>query len=249
MMGKPRVAFFDFASCEGCQLQVYNLEEDLLKVLDAVEVVTWREAMKGNSDDYDIAFVEGSILRQSDELRLRQIRRNAKILVALGACATIGGINNIKNFQEQEAVRKFVYGNKALDYETYPARPLKAVVPVDFEIHGCPITRKEFTTVLKALLLGKKPEIPNYPVCVECKMAQNICVFEKGKTCMGPVTRAGCEACCVTEGSICWGCRGLVDDPNIHAQVEVLAKYGLSVEDILRKFQLYADFSVTKDEQ
>lgn len=248
-MGKPRVAFFDFASCEGCQLQVYNLEEDLLKVLDAVEVVTWREAMKGNSDDYDIAFVEGSILRQSDELRLRQIRRNAKILVALGACATIGGINNIKNFQEQEAVRKFVYGNKALDYETYPARPLKAVVPVDFEIHGCPITRKEFTTVLKALLLGKKPEIPNYPVCVECKMAQNICVFEKGKTCMGPVTRAGCEACCVTEGSICWGCRGLVDDPNIHAQVEVLAKYGLSVEDILRKFQLYADFSVTKDEQ
>jgi len=248
-MGKPRVAFFDFASCEGCQLQVYNLEEDLLKVLDAVEVVAWREAMKGHSDDYDIAFVEGSILRQSDELRLRQIRRNAKILVALGACATIGGINNIKNFQEQEAVRQFVYGNKALDYETYPARPLKAVVPVDFEIHGCPITRKEFTTVLKALLLGKKPEIPNYPVCVECKMAQNICVFEKGMTCMGPVTRAGCEACCVTEGSICWGCRGLVDDPNIHAQVEVLAKYGLSVEDILRKFQLYADFSVIKDEQ
>ncbi len=247
-MGKPRVAFFDFASCEGCQLQVYNLEEDLLKVLDAVEVVAWREAMKGHSDDYDIAFVEGSILRQSDELRLRQIRSNAKILVALGACATIGGINNIKNFQDQEEVRTFVYGNKALDYETYPARPLKAVVPVDFEIHGCPITRKEFTTVLKALLLGKKPEIPNYPVCVECKMAQNICVFEKGKTCMGPVTRAGCEACCVTEGSICWGCRGLVDDPNIHAQVEVLAKYGLSVEDILRKFQLYADFSVTKDE-
>lgn len=248
-MGKPRVAFFDFACCEGCQLQVYNLEEDLLKVLDAVEVVSWREAMKGHSDDYDIAFVEGSILRPSDELRLRQIRRNAKILVALGACATIGGINNIKNFQEQEEVRKFVYGNKALDYETYPARPLKAVVPVDFEIHGCPITRKEFTTVLKALLLGKKPEIPNYPVCVECKMAENICVFEKGKTCMGPVTRAGCEACCVTEGSICWGCRGLVDDPNIHAQVEVLAKYGLSVEDILRKFQLYADFSVIKDEQ
>ena len=248
-MGKPRVAFFDFACCEGCQLQVYNLEEDLLKVLDAVEVVSWREAMKGHSDDYDIAFVEGSILRPSDELRLRQIRRNAKILVALGACATIGGINNIKNFQEQEEVRKFVYGNKALDYETYPARPLKAVVPVDFEIHGCPITRKEFTTVLKALLLGKKPEIPNYPVCVECKMAENICVFEKGKTCMGPVTRAGCEACCVAEGSICWGCRGLVDDPNIYSQVEVLAKYGLSVEDILRKFQLYADFSVIKDEQ
>jgi sulfhydrogenase subunit delta len=248
-MGKPRVAIFDFACCEGCQLQIYNLEEDLLKILDAMEVVTWREAMKGHSDDYDIAIVEGSILRRSEEDRLREIRRNAKVLIALGACATIGGINNIKNFQDQVEVRRFVYGDRALDYETYKARPLKAVVPVDFEIHQCPINRKEFVRVVTAILMGKKPEIPNYPVCVECKMAENICVFEKGKSCMGPVTRAGCEACCVTEGSICWGCRGLVDEPNIHAQVEVLANYGLMVEDILRKFHLYADSSGLTNEQ
>ena len=167
-MGKPRVAFFDFASCEGCQLQVYNLEEELLKIVDAVEVVSWREAMTGNSDGYDIAIIEGFILRRSDEARLREIRKNAKILVALGACATLGGINNIKNFQDQEDVRRYVYGDRALDYETYRARSLKAVVPVDFEIHGCPITRKEFSKVLTSLLLGKRPEIPNYPVCVEC---------------------------------------------------------------------------------
>ena len=248
-MGKPRVAFFDFACCEGCQLQVYNLEEDLLKVLEAVEVVGWREAMKGHSDEYDIAFVEGSITRRSDEVRLKEIRRHAQVLIALGACATIGGINSIKNFQDPEGVGRFVYGTKAQDYETYPARPLKAVVPVDFEIHGCPITRKEFAAVVKALLLGKRPESPNYPVCVECKMAENICVFEKGKTCMGPVTRAGCEACCVTEGSVCWGCRGLVDDPNIDSQIEILAGYGLAVGDILRNFRLYSDFSGLKDEQ
>ena len=242
-MEKPRIAFFDFASCEGCQLQVINLEEDLLQVVGAVEVVSFREAMKGHSDDYDIAFVEGSITRKSDEERLNGIRRCAKVLVALGSCAALGGINCLKNYHDQEYVRKLVYGDKALLYETYPARPLKAVVPVDFEIPGCPINRNEFAMVVKAFLLGKKPEIPNFPVCVECKMAENICVFEKGMTCMGPVTRAGCGACCVTEGSFCWGCRGLVDDPNADSQREVLATHGLSVRDVLGKFRLYTGFS------
>jgi len=242
-MEKPRVAFFDFASCEGCQLQVVNLEEDLLQVVQAADVVSFREAMKGHSDDYDIAFVEGSITRRSDEARLKEIRKNAKVLVALGACATLGGINMLKNFQEQDGVRRFVYGERAADYETYPARPLKAVVPVDLEIHGCPINRKEFAMVVKSLLMGKRPEIPNYPVCVECKMAENICVFQIGMTCMGPVTRAGCGACCVTEGSFCWGCRGLVDNPNADSEREVLAKYGLSVGDILKKFRLYTGYS------
>ena len=242
-MEKPKVAFFDFASCEGCQLQIINLEEDLLKVLEAVDVVTFREAMKEQSDDYDIAFVEGSITRKSDEERLNRIRGNAKVLIALGSCATLGGINCLKNFHEQEYVKKLVYGDKASSYETYPSRPLKAVVPVDFEIHGCPINRDEFAMVVKALLLGKKPEIPNFPVCMECKMAENICVFERGMTCMGPVTRAGCGACCVTEGSFCWGCRGLVDDPNADSQRDVLATHGLSVQDILGKFRLYTGFS------
>jgi len=242
-LDKPRVAFFDFASCEVCQLQVINLEEDLLQVVGAVEVVSFREAMKGHSDDYDIAFVEGSITRDSDEERLNGIRRSAKVLVALGSCAALGGINCLKNFHDQEYVKKLVYGDKALLYETYPARPLKAVVPVDFEIPGCPINRNEFAMVVKAFLLGKKPEIPNFPVCVECKMAENICVFEKGMTCMGPVTRAGCGACCVTEGSVCWGCRGLVDDPNADSQRDVLATHGLSVQDVLGKFRLYTGFS------
>lgn len=242
-MTKPRVAFFDFASCEGCQLQVVNMEEDLLQVLGAVDVVSFREAMKEHSDDYDIAFVEGSITRRLDEARLKGIRANAKVLVTLGSCATLGGINCIKNFHPEEYVRKFVYGDKAHQYETYPARPLKAVVPVDFEIPGCPINRKEFAMVVKALLLGKKPDVPNYPVCVECKMAGNICGFELGMTCMGPVTRAGCGACCVTEGGICWGCRGLVDDPNVDSQREILAKHGLSVQDLLSKFRLYTGFS------
>jgi coenzyme F420-reducing hydrogenase gamma subunit len=242
-MGKPKVAFFDFAGCEGDQLQIVNLEEDLLKVVEAVDVVSFREAVTGHSDDYDIAFVEGSITRRSDEARLKEIRKQAKVLVALGSCASLGGVNLLKNFQEPENVRKFVYGDKAYQYETYPARPLKAVVPVDIDIHGCPINRQEFVKVFKALLLGKKPDIPSYPVCVECKAAENICVFELEMTCLGPVTRAGCGACCVSEGSFCWGCRGLIDNPNADSEREVLAKYGLGLQDILNKFRLYTGFS------
>jgi len=242
-MEKPRVAFFDFASCEGCQLQIINLEEDLLKVLGAVNLVSFREATKDHSNDYDIAFVEGSITRRSDESRLKDIRKNAKILIALGSCAALGGINCLKNFQPLEYVRKFVYGEKAFQYETYPARPLKAVVPVDFEIPGCPINRQEFATLVKDLLLGKKPGLPNYPVCMECKMAENICVFNKGMTCMGPVTRAGCGACCVVEGSFCWGCRGLVNDPNVDSEREILAEHGLNVQDVMGKFRLYSGFT------
>lgn len=236
---KPRIAFFDFAGCEGDQLQVVNLEEQLLDLLEQVEVVSFREAMKEHSDEYDIAFVEGSITRESDEARLKEIRENATTLVAIGACATIGGINALKNLQDIEDVKRYVYGDDAKHFESYPTRPLDAVVKVDAYVHGCPIDREEFLQVVKALLLGKKPEIPNHPVCVECKAAENVCVFEKGQFCMGPVTRAGCKAACVTQGSICWGCRGFVDNPNTDAEKEILEKYGLNLRDVVNKFRLY----------
>jgi sulfhydrogenase subunit delta len=240
---KPKVAFFDFAGCEGDQLQVVNLEEQLLDLLGQVEVVSFREAMTEHSDEYDIAFVEGSITRPSDEARLKQIRENAKLLVAIGACATIGGINALKNSQDLEEVKRYVYGKDAKHFDTYATRPVDAVVKVDAYVHGCPIDRREFLEVVKALLMGRKPELPNYPVCVECKKAENVCVFEKGQFCMGPVTRAGCGAACVTQGSICWGCRGFVDDPNTDAAKEVLEKYGLNLKDVMNKFRLYTGCS------
>ena len=240
---KPRVAFFDFAGCEGDQLQIINLEEKILDVVSAVEIVSFREVMKEHSDDYDIAFVEGSITRGSDEERLKNIRSNAKILVALGTCACIGGVNSLKNtFPSLDEVKKAVYGDKADYFDTYPARGIDKVVPVDYYIHGCPIDKEEFLRVLKALLLGVKPYMPNYPVCVECKKNGNICVFEKGGFCLGPVTRAGCNSRCVNEGSHCWGCRGLVNDPNIKAEKEVLSKYGLTLNDILSRFKVYDDY-------
>lgn len=236
---KPKVAFFDFTGCEGCQLEVLNFEQELLDLLAAVDIVNFREAMTERGDDYEIAFVEGSITRMTEIPRLERIREQAKVLVALGACACLGGINCLKNFHSMEDVLRIVYKDAAKYYDTIPARPIDAVVPVDYYVRGCPINRQEFLKVVKALLLGKRPEIPNYPVCVECKMAENVCVFEKGMTCLGPVTRAGCNAICVTNGRLCWGCRGLVDDPNTDSEKEILSKYGLTPEEVIAKFRLY----------
>lgn len=238
-MSKPRVAIFDFACCEGCQLQVVNLEESLIGLVGQVDVVTWREASSAESDDYDVALVEGSIVRQSDEARLKQIRQRAKVLVALGACAATGCVNNLVNFRGVDTARREVYGEKADLIEAYGAHKLDDIVPVDAYVHGCPINRDEFLRIVKALLLGKKVEIPTYPVCVECKMAGNECRFEKGGFCLGPITRAGCGAICPSHNADCAGCRGLVDDPNANAQREVLEKYGLTVDDILKKYRVF----------
>ena len=174
-MSKPRVAIFDFACCEGCQLQIVNLEEEILDLISAVDVVEWREAMSEKSHEYDIAIVEGSITRPEDEEKLWLIRSRAKILIAFGACATIGGINKLKNNFDLDEVKKCVYGDDASKphLHTEMTKAIDEVVEVDYKIPGCPIEPKEFTAIVRALLIGKNPEIPEYPVCVECKAKGN----------------------------------------------------------------------------
>ncbi|KXA90093.1 NADH:ubiquinone oxidoreductase [candidate division MSBL1 archaeon SCGC-AAA259A05] len=237
---KPRVAFFDFAGCEGDQLQIANLEEKLLDLVEIVDVVSFREIMKEHSDDYDIAFIEGSATTPLSEKRLKKIRKEADTVVAIGACATIGGINAIRNHQDFEKVRERVYGDETDLYESWEkAKPVDAVIDVDYKVHGCPIDRDEFLHVVESLVRDKEPNIPNYPVCVECKLNENVCAFERGEFCVGPITRAGCNSCCVNEGTICWGCRGMIDNPNENAHEEVLEEYGLTPEEIIKKFNLY----------
>ena len=237
---KPKVAIFEFGCCEGCQLQIPNLEEKLLELLEHIELVSWREGSSAHSEGpYDITFVEGSITREEEKDRLRQIREKSRILIALGACAHLGGVNANKNSMDQDEVRRYVYGDKADWFPSIPAMPLSAVVPVDYVVPGCPIDKEEFLDIIKALLMGKTPVLPNYPVCVECKRAENICVYEKGLTCLGPITRAGCNARCPSFGNRCIGCRGLVDSPNINAHKEVMARYGLCTEDIINQYRMF----------
>jgi coenzyme F420-reducing hydrogenase gamma subunit len=237
--GKPRVAFFDFTCCEGCQLEVLALEERLLDVLQQVEVVQWREAMSEHSDEYDVAIVEGSISREEDILRIQRIRERAKILIALGSCATLGGVNAMKNQFDLDEAMQEVYGERASWFSTAEARPIHAVVPVDYFIHGCPINKEEFLIVLQHALLGKPYVVPNRAVCYECKFNETVCVYEKGKVCLGPITRCGCGAICTRFGHGCFGCRGVVEEPNLYAAKEVLTKYGYTVEDILERARLY----------
>jgi len=236
---KPRVAFFDFTGCEGCQLEVLNFYTEIVDLIGAVDIVNFREASSDRSDDYDIAFIEGSMTTPGDVERLQKIRERAKVLVAMGACACTGGVNALKNRFSEEENRKVVYGDCADYYKTIPAKGAPHIVPVEFMLHGCPPNRLEIVRLIKCVLTGKKFEQCHNAVCVECKMAENICAFERGEFCLGPITRGGCGAVCVTSGRKCWGCRSLVDEPNVNSEKDILKKYGLTMDDMLVQFRLF----------
>jgi sulfhydrogenase subunit delta len=249
-MTKPRVAIFDFACCEGCQLQIVNLEEEILDLIGAVDVVEWREAMSERSHEYDVAIIEGSITRPEDEERIELIRSRAKVLIALGACATMGGVNKLKNNFDLEEVKRAVYGRDSHmpHLETGMTKAVDEVVAVDYKIEGCPIDRREFALVIRAILAGKKPEIPDYPVCVECKAKENVCRWEYGEICIGPIIRAGCGARCPSGAFRCYGCRGYVSNPNVSAAKEVMAKYNLTIDDLKSKMVLFGSKQRPTDE-
>ena len=247
--GKPKIAFFDFTSCEGCQLTVVDTLQDHPELLQAVEIVQFREAMTEKGEDYLVAFIEGSCSREKDEARLKKIREQAGVVVALGSCAHLGGVNALKYLQPLEDARRYVYGEVADRYETYDVRPIEAVIPVEYFIPGCPIDRGEFVSVVKALLLGKKPAIPDYPVCVECKLRENACLFIRGRVCMGPVTRAGCGAICPSYGSSCEACRGYISNPNEASMRAILAKHGLRPEDITSRYTMFTAYQFRDAEQ
>jgi len=240
-MAKPKIAIFDFACCEGCQLQIVNLEEEILDLLGGADVVEWREAMSEKADEYDIAIIEGSITRPEDEERIKMIRSRAKVLIALGACAVIGGINKLKNNFDLDEVKKCVYGKAASKphLRTGLTKAVGEVVQVDYAVPGCPIDRKEFTYIVRSLLMGKKPEIPEWPVCVECKAAGNPCLWQYDQVCLGPIIRAGCGARCPSSGFRCFGCRGYVDAPNVDAAKDVITRYGLNIDDLKTKMVLF----------
>ncbi len=236
---KPKVAFFDFACCEGCQLQVANFGEELLDILEVVDVVNFREVMSENGEDYDIAIIEGSITNQHAVERIKKIREKAKIVIAYGACACTGGINAMKNNFEMPEIMHYVYKDDAKYFDTIPTKAVDQVVKVDYYVHGCPVYPKEFVDVLKCVLQGVEYKVPEKSVCTECKLNENECMFDKGLTCMGPITKAGCNSWCINNGNICFGCRGFVENPAKNAAIEVLKDHGLNPELIIKKINMY----------
>lgn len=241
-LGRPRVAFFELSSCEGCQLQIVNNESTLLDFLNLVTIVNFREAMTERSDTYDVAFVEGSVTRADEEARLKLIRKRAKILVAFGSCACFGGVNQLRNrFEDQGWVKRQVYGDHPIDTAS-TVRPLAAVVPVDVMIYGCPVKKEEVERIVTDLVLGKIVHHPRYPVCMECKAGENLCLFDLGEPCLGPVTRAGCDAWCPANRMGCWGCRGPADDANLKQLEEIMVNHGFSKERMLDRLECFGGF-------
>jgi sulfhydrogenase subunit delta len=238
-MNKPKVGVFGLTGCGGCQLEVLNFEDYLLDFLNAVDIVHFTEAISEHNDTYEIALIEGSVTTNHDIERLEHIAKIAKIIIAVGACACSGGINCLKNLYGTENAKELVYGDKKGWIDTIDAKPIDAYVKVDYYARGCPPTRSEIVNIVTSLIMGKIPEIPAYPVCVECKRLGNTCLYEFGMICKGPISRAGCNARCPSAKFSCVACRGPVDDPNVNAQKDLLERYGMTVEDVMEGFNLY----------
>jgi len=243
-MSKPRVAFFDFTSCEGCQLNKLNFENELLDLLAHVDIVEFREAMDNRSETYDIAFVEGSISTPACIERIHDIRRRSRILVALGSCAVTGGINAMKNLHPPEWVKDTVYGNDKYLFPSIPAQPVNALVKVDYEVRGCPMSTPDYLHLFKSLIIGRQPEKRDIAVCVECKLNENECVIDRGMFCLGPVTRAGCGAICPSNGQYCTGCRGTISNININGALHMLKRHGLSKHEAEKRMRMFCAFEI-----
>ncbi len=215
--GKPKLAVYKFSSCDGCQLSLLNLEDELLDIVGKVEVAYFLEARRRElPPPYAIGLVEGSISTADEEERIHQIRRDCDMLVTIGACATSGGIQALRNWADVEEFTRCVYAHpsyiKTLDTST----PIASHVFVDFELRGCPINARQLLELISATLAGRKPMIPTYSVCVECKRRGIPCrLVSGGKPCLGPITQAGCGALCPGVNRACYGCFGPMELPNI----------------------------------
>jgi len=239
MPERRKVAVFALTSCEGCSLMILNLEDVMLDVLGAIEFVNFREAVDERRDEYDVAFIDGAVTRESEAEELRAIRERARVLIPIGACAVQGGLYALRDRFEPGYPAMYVYGDAAERFDSLEVRPVEHYVSVDHRVYGCPIDKREFIEVLRSVLIGRTPFIPDYPVCNECRTSENVCVFDKGKDCMGPVTRAGCGAICPGRSTGCSGCRGLVSEPHIASHREILARHGLTEEEIRARYALF----------
>lgn len=238
---KPKVAVWKFSSCDGCQLSLLDCEDELLEVAGAVQIANFPEAsrnvMKG---PYDLSLVEGSITTPHDAERIHKVRRQSKFLVTIGACATAGGIQALRNFVDVKQYTSYVYATPEYIETLGKSTAVTDHVFVDYELRGCPINKQQLLEVVSAFLNGRKPNTPPYSVCVECKRRGLVCVMvAHGTPCMGPVTQAGCDALCPSYHRGCFGCFGPKETPNTTALAEQWKEMGITDDGVLRLFRTF----------
>ncbi len=215
----PKLAVWKFASCDGCQLSLLDLEDELLALAGAVEIAEFLEATSASvAGPYDVSLVEGSITTLHDAERIRAVRAQSNVLITIGACATAGGIQALRNFADVDEFTRIVYASPDYISTLATSTPISAHVPVDYELYGCPINKRQLLELITAQLAGRRPRIRAHSVCVDCKRAGNVCVMvAHGTPCLGPVTHAGCGALCPSFNRGCYGCYGPKETPNPRA--------------------------------
>ena len=242
---KPRLAVWKFASCDGCQLTLLDCEDELLAVAEAIEIAYFPEAAGATiRGRYDLSLVEGSITTAQDAERIREVRARSRRLVTIGACATAGGIQALRNFADAKEYAAAVYAHPEYIHTLSTSTAIADHVPVDFELRGCPINKQQLLEVLSAFLVGRRPSIPPHSVCIECKMKGNVCVMvSNGTPCLGPVTHAGCGALCPSYDRGCYGCYGPMETPNplsLSSQLRALGMDERALQRIYRTFNANA---------
>jgi len=226
-MSKPRLGVFKFSSCDGCQLSILDAEDELLELLGRVELADFLEASSASAGaPYDVALVEGSVSTEEEVERIIRIRKESKLLVALGACATSGGLQALRNWSRLGLFESAVYPEPKVARALEKALPVSDFVAVDFELRGCPVSKAQLLQFFTSILRGAKPRFPTSAVCFECKRAGNPCLVVAGGTpCLGPVTASGCGALCPSRGRGCYGCFGPSDDANMDSYASWLAAH------------------------
>lgn len=238
---KPKLAVWKFSSCDGCQLSLLDCEDELLAVAGAVEIAYFLEATRVEiRGPYDVSLVEGSITTPHDAVRIRKIRKQSKVLITIGACATAGGIQALRNFRDVDGFIRAVYAHRDYIDTLKTSTAIQDHVAVDFELRGCPINKYQLLEVLSAFLNGRKAVVPAHSQCVECKMAGTVCVMvARGEPCLGPVTQAGCGNLCPGHDRGCYGCFGPKEQPNTASLAGRMAALGLARRDIAQAFRSF----------
>ena len=242
-MKKPKVAIHSITGCAGCQLEIYFIEDILLDVLSKIDLVAAPMIKEKNFEGkVDVCFIEGSVTYKDNIAQLKKWRENAKIIVALGACAVEGGVQQLKHFTDKEQVEKAVYGDKTKHLKIVDPAPISEHIHVDYFIKGCPADKQEMLWFLKQLLAGKNPKNISKPVCHECKLRENNCLLDQGRECYGPITEGHCSIMCPDFNHACTGCRGPVEDGNFEEHINLLVEKGFDKKIILERMRKYAGF-------
>jgi coenzyme F420-reducing hydrogenase gamma subunit len=245
-MGRKRLAVWKFSSCDGCQLSLLDCEDELLALAGELEIAYFLEATSAVSDGpYDVSLVEGSITTPHDAERIHEVRRQSRFLVTIGACATAGGIQALRNFADVEEFTRAVYATPDFISTLATSTPISDHVRVDFELNGCPINKQQLLEVISAHLNARRPRVRSHSVCIECKRRGTVCVMvAHGTPCLGPVTHAGCGALCPAYNRGCYGCFGPMETPNTPSLSGRMAELGVEDVDLVR---VYRTFNAAKE--